>query len=312
MSPTPRHRTVTIQAALAVLVSVAVALPAALAHAQAKEKRPGSSATAAPAKPAPAAEAVPADGDVADEAVVAMPIEPPKPGYVHIDADDEGLVAEVAGEVHGLKKGDNRYELPAGVAGVRIKDKAGKVLLDKSVDVPAGGDVTLVVKTLGRIVVQSADDAKVTLDGKAVDRKAAAAGISVAPGEHAVQVSRPGYFGRKGKLNVAVGQTATVDPTLEAFVAGSSSTLAWAGIIGGGALVVTGVLVDAFADWDSVGGEGARWGLLGVGAAAFVVGNIMLKNQMDEAANPPMRDGGLKVQVGALQGGAMAVVAGRF
>lgn len=285
-------------AATAVVAVTAVVAATGWAEAPAKGKRPPA------ATPPPAAAAPPA-----------APAAPAAPGNVVITADADDLVAEIKpasgdARVVGLVKGDNRIELAAGDATVTITTKAGRRISDNKVTVASGADVALDVKSRGKLVVQAPADASVELDGKDVPADAGQFSVDTTSGGHSVLVQRPGYYGQKGNVDVEVGKTAKLAPEFESFDAGSRKTIAWAGIIGGGALVVTAIVIDANTTYNQAGGDVVRWTLLGAGGAAFVGGTVLLKAIMDEAA--PVKDAKFSVQLAHLPGGGSAALALRF
>jgi hypothetical protein len=75
-------------------------------------------------------------------------------------------------------------------------------------------------------------------------------------------------------------------------------------------LVVAAIAIDALSTYDELGGDVTRWSLLGVGAAGFVGGTILLKHTLDEAA--PVKDVRYDVKVAGLRGGAVANLSLRF
>lgn len=268
---------------------------------------PGATGQAAPTPAPPAATTPEATTPAPAEAAP----EPPKPGAIVIVADADELVAEVAGAVHGLKKGDNRFEVAAGACTVVVKTKAGQAVGSYDVQVPAGGEQRLVVVSTGAVEVPVQGERTVEIAGKpvaAVDGKVSA---RLPPGKVPVVVREPGKTGLKGEVVVVVGKTATVDPKLEAFDPGNKNA-ALAGIIGGGAMVLLGVLMEGPIDATALGGDATRWALFGVGTAAFVGGTIWMKDIIAKENSPPVKDGSFDVRLSGGRSGAGAAIAWRF
>lgn len=240
---------------------------------------------------------------------------PAAPGKLVITADADDLVAEIKApgsepRLIGLKKGENPLEVAAGSVQVSVQTKGGRKVLEQSVEVAAGGSAQLAVRSRGILVIQVPADADVAVAGKDVDADAGAFRVELEPGSHSVVVQRAGHFGQKGSVTVEAGKTATVAPQFEAYDYGGKKTYAYAGIIGGGALVVAAIAIDALSKYDEFGGDVTRWSLLGVGAAGFVGGTILLKHTLDEAA--PIKDVRYDVKVAGLRGGAVANLSLRF
>jgi len=229
-----------------------------------------------------------------------------------VTSDADGLAAEVGSTVTGLKAGDNRFDLPAGLVRVVVRNKAGAILHDAEITVPAGGETRLAVVSLGKLEIDAGPDAKVIVDGKAVRGKGGRFATSVEPGARSVVVTRPGHVGRKGPVAVESGKTSTVHADLTAHEVAGDTTLAWVGIVGGGALVLGAVAIDSFSSYDDLGGDATRWGILGIGTLGFVGGTILLKSQLEKAGNPPTENGSFRVQVGQTRGGARIQVGLRF
>ncbi len=279
----------------ALLVASMVAAAPALADEPAAAGRPPA------ATPAPAATPTPAPAAAA--------------GTLVIMADADDLVAEIkpaTGEarVVGLKKGENRTEVPAGDAEVVITTKAGRRILDAKVAITAGADAPLDVKSRAKLVVQAPADAEVELDGTDVTPTAGQFSVETTPGGHSLVVQRVGHYGQKGPVDIEVGKTTKIVPEFERFDPGSRKTIAWAGILGGGALVITAIIIEANTKYNEAGGDVVRWTLVGAGAVGFVGGTVMLKQIMDEPA--PIKDAKFSVQVARTQGGAVATVGLRF
>ncbi len=106
------------------------------------------------------------------------------------------------------------------------------------------------------------------------------------------------------------GKTHAIAPELAAFDPGNR-TVAWAGVLGGGALLLTSVLVERFAGADEMGGEPVRWGLVGLGLAGFVGGTMMMKDILRKEAKPPLKDGSFDVKVSAASMQRQAAIARR-
>ena len=232
-----------------------------------------------------------------------------------IQADADDLVAEVRApgsepRMIGLKKGDNSVEVASGSVQVSVQTKGGKKVSDSTVDVAPGGEAKLAVRSRGTVVIQVPADADVTVGGKDVEGQEGKFTVELEPGAHSLVVQRPGHFGQKGDVTVIAGKTATVAPQLESYDYGGKKTYAYAAILGGGALVVAAIALDALGSYDEFGGDVTRWSLLGLGAAGFVGGTIMLKHTLDEAA--PIKDVRYDVKIARLQGGAVASLGLRF
>jgi hypothetical protein len=283
----------------------AKAAPAKAAPAKdtAKKKVTKSSAPDRPASPAATAGAAsPADSAVPEAAPA-----PPAPGFVVITVDTEGLSAVVGGEVHGLKKGDNRFELPAGPATVDVQGKDGKSIKKAPLTIASAVDTALVVNLTGKLVVSGAA-LSVKVDGKPVEAKDGAVTTQLLRGKHSVVVSQPGRVGVKSDIEVMAGRTHTINPTLKSFNPGNKTT-AWASVLGGGGLIIASVLLERFTDASSTGSEAARWVMVGGGIAGFAGGTIMMKNIYKAEANPPVQDGTLDVKVSQAERAATTRVA---
>lgn len=298
-------------APVALLLGLAVALPVHAQPAPAPSSdRPAPAADRPAPTPAPAAEPAPAP---------ATPPAAAAPGTLVVVADADGLVAELrAGSdtrAVGLKKGENRFEYPAGVVKIVIKKADGATVHEAEVQVPSGAEARVQFASRGQLVVKAPEGGKVEVDGKALEAKDGQVAADVDPGDHSVVVTAPGKVGQKGQVGVTAGKTTTVQAKLDAFQPAGNTTLAYVGMIGGGALVVTALVIDATTRFDELGGDATRWGLFGVGAAGFVGGTILLKSTMDE--QPPVQDRGFDVQVSGVglaptKGGAMAQVQLKF
>ncbi len=302
--------------ALSTAVATALAVTPMGAWAQAPADRPPPATPAAEAAPAGEA-APPADRPPAAETPPAAPAPPvvAAPGKLIIQADADDLVAEVRApgsepRMIGLKKGDNSVEVASGSVQVSVQTKGGKKVSDSTVDVAPGGEAKLAVRSRGTVVIQVPADADVTVGGKDVEGQEGKFTVELEPGAHSLVVQRPGHFGQKGDVTVIAGKTATVAPQLESYDYGGKKTYAYAAILGGGALVVAAIALDALGSYDEFGGDVTRWSLLGLGAAGFVGGTIMLKHTLDEAA--PIKDVRYDVKIARLQGGAVASLGLRF
>jgi hypothetical protein len=238
------------------------------------------------------------------------------PGSLVVTADADGLVLEIrdAGadsRVIGLKAGENRVDLAAGTVHVVVRTAGGQVLNDDNVAVPAGGEARLSVIGQGQVRVEAPEGAAVTLDGNPVARKDGVHATAAVAGAHSLVVTHPGRYGQKGALEVAAGRTAAVKADLQPYdVAGPIPTVAWVAVLGGGALLLTGVALDALFEANEVGGDATRWALVGVGTAGFVGGTVALKRSMDAVGEPPVRDGTWQVQVSRLRRDGAAVQVG--
>jgi hypothetical protein len=291
-----------------------LALSSALFSAVVLAPAPGWAQAAAPAAPAPAQDAGRAPG-AAEPAPAPAPAPAAAAGKLIITADSDDLVAEIKAPASeprlvGLKKGENTIEVTSGSVQVSVQTKGGRKVVEQGVDVPAGGQAQLAVRSRGILLVQVPADADVQVGGKDVDADAGKFQVELEPGSHSLVVQRPGQFGQKGSVTVEAGKTATVAPQFEAYDYGGRKTYAYAAIIGGGALVVAAIAVDALSSYDELGGDVTRWSLLGVGAAGFVGGTILLKHTLDEAA--PVKDVRYDVKVAGLRGGAVANLTLRF
>ena len=270
-------------------------------------------AWAKPPKAEPAAAAAtPAPAPVAAPAAEPTPAAPAAPGLLILAADDDGLVAEVSGTIVGLKKGDNRFDLPAGSARVVVKTAAGKVVHEGVAVIPSAAQERIAIISLGKLEVRAPANAKVAVDGKDLTASGDAYAADLQPGSHSVLVTSTGHVGKKGTVEIEAGKKAAIAASLEAFEPAGHETLAWVGIIGGSALVVAALIIEANTKFDQAGGDPMRWTLLGVGSAGLVGGTMLLKSAMDDAATPPVQDGTFDVKVTQVRGGAMARLAMRF
>lgn len=282
----------------AALVAIAlVALPAVAQTSAPTPKKPKAAKPAAAEPEAPPADAAaPADPAAGDPAAPVEPPPPPPPGFVVVNVDVEGLSAVIAGEVHGLKVGANRFELPAGPAKVDLQGKDGKTIKSYDVSIESSKDAAVDVVMTGKLVVTAKGDMAVNLDGKDVQAKEGKVEARVKGGEHSIVVTQPGHVGIKSKIEVMAGRTHAIDPQLASFDPGNR-TLAWVSILGGGALILAATVVEAVGQAGEFGGESARWGIAGVGVVGFVGGTIMMKDILKKEANPPTEDGKFAVQV---------------
>ena len=270
-------------------------------------------ATAPATSPAPATDRAPAQ-EPRQEPAPATPTTP-IPGKLILQADADDLVAEVRApgsepRMVGLKKGDNSVDVASGAVQVSIQTKGGRKVSDATVDVPAGGEGKLAIRSRGTVIIQVPADADVSLDGKEVEGQEGKFTAELEPGAHSLVVQRAGHFGQRGEVSVVAGKTATVAPQFEGDDYGGKKTYAYAAIVGGGALVLAAIALDALGKYDDFGGDVTRWSLLGVGAAGFVGGTILLKHTLDEAA--PVKDVRYDVKIARLQGGAVATLGLRF
>lgn len=270
-------------------------------------------AWAKPPKAEPAAAvATPAPAPVAAPPAEAAPPAPAAPGVLVLVADDDGLVAEVSGTIAGLKKGDNRFDLAAGSARVVVKTAAGKVVHEGVAVIPSAAEERIAIVSLGKLEVRAPAQSKVAVDGKDLTASGDAYAADLQPGSHSVVVTSAGRIGKKGSVEIEAGKKAAIAANLEAFEPAGHETLAWVGIIGGSALIVAALVVEATTKYDEAGGDPVRWTLLGVGSAGLVGGTLLLKSAMDEAAAPPVKEGTFDVKVTQVRGGAMARLAMRF
>lgn len=273
-------------------------------------KAPAADGQAAPADPG--AEGQPGaagEGDAAANPEPPPPPPPPKPGYAVITSDADGLTAEVAGTLKGLKVGETRVELQPGDHKITVTDKDKKVVATFDIKIEPEGEAKVSVVTRGQIVVPTAAEVKVKIDGKDVAAADGKVSATLPAGPHSVVVTQTGMVGAKASVDVAAGKTHMITAGLKPYDAGSKPA-AWAAIIGGGGLILAGVLLEAFADRDAVGGDATRWSLVGVGTAGFVGGTILMKDILKKEANPPIEEGGLTIKLAAtprLQGAAVAM-----
>ncbi len=280
------------------LVSALVAGPAFAKVAPPKPKAP----EAAAAVPAPAAVALP---------VAATAEAPLAPGSLILVVDADTDEATIGGQAASLKKGDNKLGLPAGKIAWTVKFANGLTVKGEA-NVPAGGEARAEAWSAGKLLLHVGEGAKVEIDGKVAQVAAGQVLQDVGIGSHTVVVTQPGYVGRKASVDVTGGHTTEITASLEKFDMPVNNVLAWVGIVGGGALVVTALIIDAATQYDKVGGEATRWTLLGVGTAGFVGGTLLLKHNMDEVGTPPTKDGTFDVKVTRWGNGAMALLGWRF
>ncbi len=289
------------RALLFALLLVAYAVPTAVEALPAKHK-PSVSTAVPPSAAEPVAVALP-------PAVTAEA--PPAPGALILAVDADSDDATVGGQAASLKRGENRLALPAGNVAYAVKFANG-LTVKGEVKVPPGGEVRAEAWSAGKLLLHVGDGAKVEIDGQPAAVAAGQVLQDVAIGSHTVVVTQPGHVGRKASVDVTGGHTSEITANLEVFVVPVDNTLAWVGIFGGGALVVTALVIDAVSDYNKVGGDATRWSLLGVGTAGFVGGTLLLKHNLDEVGAPPTRDGTFDVKVTRWGNGAMALVGWRF
>ena len=201
--------------------------------------------------------------------------------------------------------------MPGDRHAIVVRDKANKEIGSFKVMIEAEKEARITVVTKGKIVVAADAKTAVQIDGKAVKANDGQVASTLAAGKHSVVITSPGREGLKGDVHVIAGKTHTVSGALKAFDAGSRPA-AWAGIIGGGALILTAVLIESFADVSAVGGDATRWALVGVGTAGFVGGTILMKGILEREANPPIKDGKFDVKISATPTMKGAAVAMRF
>ena len=270
-------------------------------------------AFAAPSKKklvAPAPVVAPAPAPVALPAVV-TPEAPPAPGALILVVDADTDEATVGGQAASLSKGENRLALPAGSVAYVIKFASGLTVKGDAV-VPPGGEVRASAWSTGGILLHVGEGAKVEVDGKALPVVAGQAAADLGIGSHTVVVTQPGYIGRKASVDVTGGHISEITANLQKFEVPVDNTVAWVGILGGGALVITALIIDAATDYNKVGGEATRWTLLGVGTAGFVGGTLLLKHNMDAVGLPPTQDGTFDVKISRWGSGAIASLGWRF
>ncbi|MFZ4577033.1 MAG: hypothetical protein ACOYOB_01455 [Myxococcota bacterium] len=241
-------------------------------------------------------------------------VAPAAPGTLVVVVDVDGLAADVAGAVTALKKGENALQVAAGTAKVVVRTAAGAVVKEAEVAVASGATARLDVTTRGKIEVATVRGAKIELDGKEVPTSDGKAEVDVDMGKHSLVITRSGYFGRKGDVELGAGQRASVTADLAMFEPENDlRAYAWAGIGGGGALILAAVAIDAFANYDSLGGDTVRWTLMGLGTAGFVGGTILLKQGAEASASPPVQDTPkFDIRLSQTQGGAVARLGMRF
>jgi hypothetical protein len=230
---------------------------------------------------------------------------------VVIEVDRADLSAELAGAMHGLKEGSNRYEVPAGSHQVVVRGKDGKTVGSYPVQVPPGGEAVVRVVTKGTLVIPAAAGRVVEIAGKAAPVKDGKVEAKIAAGKVPVVVKEPGRVGLSGEVEIVAGKTASIDPKLEAFDPGDK-TWAWAGILGGGVMVVSAVLIETFVPATDWGGDATRWTLAGLGTAAFVVGTVHMKDILANENNPPVKPGRFDVRLSGGRRGGGASLALRF
>ena len=236
---------------------------------------------------------------------------PQEPGALVLVVDADTDDASVGGQAASLKKGDNKLSLPAGDVAFVVKFANGLTVKGEA-KVPAGGEVRAEAWSAGKILLHVGEGAKVEIDGKVVPVASGQAQQEAGIGSHTIVVTQPGFIGRKASVDVTGGHTSEITANLEKFDVPVDNTLAWVGIVGGGALVVTALVIDAVTDYNKVGGDATRWSLLGVGTAGFVGGTLLLKHNLDEVGSPPTKDGTFDVKVTRWGNGAMALLGWRF
>lgn len=291
------------RALIAFLMTALFAAPA-VAKPEAKKKPapPAAAPVAPPPAPAPAPVALPAPVTV--EAPLA-------PGALILVVDADSDDANIGGQITALKKGENRLGLPAGPLSYAVKFANGLTVKGET-NVPPGGEVRAEAWSAGKLLLHVGEGAKVEIDGKTAQVASGQVLQEVGIGSHTVVVTQPGYIGRKASVDVTGGHTTEITANLDKFDVPVNNALAWVGIVGGGALIVTALVIDAVTEYDKVGGEATRWSLLGVGTAGFVGGTLLLKHNMDEVGLPPTKDGTFDVKVTRWGNGAMALIGWRF
>ena len=268
----------------------------------AKPKQKPAVATPPPPVEAPAPVALP---------LPATPEAPPAPGALILITDADTDEATVAGQVVSLHKGENRVALPAGAVVFAVRFGNGLLVKGEAV-VPPGGEARAEAWSAGRIAVHVGDGAKVEIDGKPATVAAGEVVADAGVGSHTVLVTQPGHIGKRASVDVIGGHTTEITPNLAKFEVDVDNTLPWIAVLGGGALIVSALVIDAVTRYDKVGGEATRWGLLGLGTAGFVGGTLLLKANMDAVGTPPTQDGAFDVRITRRAAGAMAVLGWRF
>lgn len=249
--------------------------------------------------------------------VAVTPEAPLAPGALLLVVDADTDDATVGSQGASLKKGENRFALPAGNVAYAVKFASG-LTVKGDAKVPPGGEVRAEVWSTGKLLLHVGEGARVEIDGKATPVVAGEALADAGIGSHSVIVTQPGFVGRKASVDVTGGHTSEITANLEKFEVPVDNTLAWVGILGGGALVVSALVIDAVTEYNKVGGEATRWSLLGIGTAGFVGGTLLLKHNLDEVGMPPTKDGSFDVKITRLLSpngscnGAMAMLGWRY
>lgn len=238
------------------------------------------------------------------------------PGTLLVVADADGTAILASGtdeQQVTLKKGENRFPMAAGRVVVIRVDPGAVSAKPAEIAIESAKESRIDLTTRGRVIAAlPAADASLEVDGKPVAVKDGKAVTEVLAGTHSVVVRQPGYYGNKSAFRVSPGLTTELTAQMEQFEGNGHRGLAWTGILGGGALVVAAIAIDAASKFDKVGGDSVRWGMLTVGSLGFVGGTILLKSIIDDEASPPVRDGRIDIKVSAAHGGAAAQVAGTF
>jgi len=237
------------------------------------------------------------------------PVAPP--ATLKVTVDQPGMSAEIDGDAHPLKEGDNfwtRRPIPTRVV---IKGADGKVLLEDNVQLKPGETYTLTVSTMSEIKLEVTEGTQIEIDGKMADAKPGTFSTRLRAGSHTLLVKRPGYFGQKGTIAVDAGRSHTIGTSLEKVPDMSRTrTVAWAGIIGGSAMLMSAVVLEFATDANTrgPGGDAARWILGGGGSVAVITGTLVLKGAMDAMDAPEVKETPFTVGFAPTRGGASAMV----
>ena len=162
-----------------------------------------------------------------------------------VNCPTRGARVLVREKVIGTTPLDGPVRLNAGSAVVEVVAD-GFLPFKQDIDLPKAGsrtiDVFLVAREArGQLVVRATPDgADVRVDGKLLGRAPAEA--QLAPGNHAIIVSRDGFVDKKASAIVVEGQSKTIDVTLEKTPPITAKWWFWTGI---GVVVVSAATVTA-------------------------------------------------------------------
>jgi|GEM_PF-4326842 len=232
-------------------------------------------------------------------------------GVLVVEADVAGLEILVDGAVKPATGVSTRLDVPAREVKVALKS-GGQVLKSETLDFTLGGTQTVTLRKFAVLKLAGAEGATVLVDGKAVPVEGGV--VKLEAGDHKVRVEKKGFQPVEGDVSALPGRDLSGTADLVAVNANTALTpWLWTGVGLGAAMVVSALLIDAFADLDQVGTDAVLAGLGGGGVLIFSASGFLLKNNYDAVNLPAVREGGLKISVlPTLHGGVTVGLGGSF